>query len=122
MELSWVGSMVSSFPPQLQTVVVLVVLWLGHRIVDAKWLSKRNGNGDVGKRLAEIEAHVTNHLTTMSELEESVVGLTTAIRDMQEESSRVARSMNIMLNKQDELDKTLDTLDKSMIRIEERMR
>jgi len=54
-----------------------------------------------------IEVQVSNHLATaIKELGASVAMLTGEVRNMKEESGKVARSMNVLMNKQDQSERT----------------
>lgn len=141
-DFSWVGDVMRGWPYWAQMLIIFPIVYSGLKFIDIKYVQPRtqkktNGHAALETKIQELETHVTNHLTTdIGELKTCINNLTSIItsqveistknfellRDMVEEAKRTNRSINVMLGKADELDKSIDQLDKSVIRVEAKIK
>lgn len=133
-------AIVESLPTEVRIFAVIALIYAGHKAIEYKYPPK---SGDEEKyeslkeKISGLELYVTNHLTTEIHDLKSLLTLhtttistmtlalqeqTKAARDVEEEATRTNRSVNVVLSKLDELDKSIDTVDKSVIRLEGRIR
>lgn len=135
MDFSWIGPAmheVGTYPAFLQVGVLVLLCYI---VYSAKeWARLRGGDdedpeADLRAQVDSLELHLTNHLTTevarladsITEMAATLKEATVETRNMVEQTNRSVNTMVVVLEKIDELDKGLDTIDKSIIRLEGRV-
>ncbi len=115
MDFAWVGELIESLPQSIQTVVVLSGVGLAYKVAQWKWSAEEHPHAEIGElqeALGDVKTQLTNHLPHVIEnLNTNVEALAKSIRDLTEQSNRVANSQNVVLDKLDILDRTLNRLD-----------
>lgn len=137
MGIGWMAAAIESLPTELRFGAILAIIFAGYKIFERKYPKTESGYSSLEGKISTLELHVTNHLTTeIHDVREviktqtaAITAMTTALqeqtkaaRDVEEEATRTNRSVNVVLSKLDELDKSIDTVDKSVIRLEGRIR
>lgn len=108
MDFTWLNEAISGLPPELRFVVIIVVLGLIYKGVDMKFIQPKSGEHedhlDIQEQIANIEKHVTNHLShDLKDVSMEIKALAGVIRDLTEQTNRNVNTMNVVLNKQDNM-------------------
>jgi hypothetical protein len=137
-DFSWIGPamhVVGTYPAFLQVGVLVLLCYI---VYSAREWARLRGQSDMDEpdpteelriQVDSLELHLTNHLTTevarladsLNEMSVTIKEATAETRNMVEQTNRSVNTMIIVLEKVDELDKSLDTIDKSIIRLEGRV-
>ena len=66
MDFSWLAELMSGLPTEMRFVLIMLLLGIAYKIVDMKYINgnwSQDNHIDIHEQIANIEKHVTNHLT-----------------------------------------------------------